>query len=66
MVNVDWVAIATERGDPVEKEGPEPLASTPDGPVTVQDTTPLALHEICELAFAGTRTGFAEMVASGE
>ena len=68
MVKVDWVLICTDRGEPVEKSCEAlaaPEASVPDGPVTVQESTPLALHESVVLLPGWTRIGLAEMVADG-
>lgn len=53
MVNVDCPVMGTERGEPVEKlwlTFALPLASVPEGPVTTQEFTPTALHDICELS----------------
>lgn len=42
-----------------------PLASVPEGPVTMQDCTPFALHVRVVLLPEARREGSAEMIASG-
>ena len=65
---MDWPVMATDIGEPVEKTWLAfafPLARVPEGPVTAQETTPLALHEMDEVLPEVTRAGLAEMVAVG-
>jgi len=58
MVNIDWKDIDTSC-DPDMPDDERP------GPETVQPVTCDALQDICELAPARTRVGFAAMVTLG-
>jgi hypothetical protein len=69
MVKVDWPVMVADIGEPVEKSwlpSALPLARVPEGPVTTQEVTPLALQESVVLLPEVPRAGLAEIVAVGE
>jgi len=69
MVKVDWEVMVTDAGEPVVKfpsTSAGPLASVPEGPVTVQLVTWEALQEIDEEPPLETRSGSAAIFARGE
>ena len=68
MVKVDWKLICWDVGEPVEKlpEVAMPLASVPDGPVTAQESTSLAVQDMVEELPERKRAGFALIETSGD
>ena len=66
---MDWAGMTTDCGEPFVKlrlASELPLARAPEGPLTTQESTPLALHDTCAVLPDFTRAGVAEIVAFGE